>query len=179
MRKTALAFFLGFVVMFALAAMTRPPVEELVEGQHQCGNAVCMGTKTNPVKLQGPTSFETPGTVKAFTPNPDGGPTTLSTADNYVSSSTKALINYDFPGAQASNIALGQPCFDSPTATIANCPFGSQLLLGVDQALATGPGTLTPYLSAANTVFVRECAQMTDAGTFNMPDASYLVRCFP
>lgn len=177
MRKTALAFVFGFVAMFGLAAMTMPPVEQLVEGQQRCGSAICMGTKTNPVKLQGPVSFETSGNPVPFTANPDGGPTTLATADNYIASSTKCLINYDFPAASASNVALGTVCYDSKTCAIAHCPFGSQLQVGVDQVLAAGPGTLTAYLSAKDTAFVRECAAMTDGGTFNMPDASYLVRC--
>lgn len=172
MRKLTLPLF-AVVAVIAFVAMDRPPVEQLVEGQHQCGTAVCMGTKTNAVKLQGPVSFETPGAVP-FTPNPDGGPSTLTTANNYVGSSTKALINWDFP--PLINAIGSLQTADSVGVTIGSCPFGSQLSLGMDQAMPAG-GTVVPYLSAANTVFGRASLQIFDGGTFNLPDASYLVRC--
>jgi hypothetical protein len=179
MRKIALAVVLAASAIGLLAAMTRPPVEQLVEGQQQCGNgtAVCLGDKTHVVRLQGSVSFEKSTAALAFTRNPDGGPSTLTTADNAITSSTKAIINYDLPALAAT---FGGPnCFDTRTATIANCPFGSALLLGVDQVLA-GNGTVQPYLSAANTVIVRGCVSGVDAGnSFDMPDASYIVRCIP
>jgi hypothetical protein len=39
-------------------------------------------------------------------------------------------------------------------------------------------GTISAYVSAADQFKVRACAVgVTDGGTFDMPDASYTVRC--
>lgn len=94
---------------------------------------------------------------------------------------SRGTLVYDMPAlptngtfAIANNI-----CHDSvTTATLAACPFGSTLALGIDQVLpASSFGTCTPYLSAANTGIVRCCGAQVDAGTWNIPDASYTITC--
>lgn len=94
---------------------------------------------------------------------------------------SRGTLTYDMPAlptngtfAIANNI-----CHDSvTTATLAACPFGSTLALGIDQVMpASSFGVCHPYLSAANTGIVRCCGAQVDAGTWNIPDASYTITC--
>lgn len=176
-----LLFGFGLAVLgFISIAMAAPPIEKLVEGQQRINGELVIGGANTPVRMKGTVFLDTLApNPQAYTASTDGGVPSLSAAQQGLQQTSKCVINYDLPAASASNVALGTICQDTATCTISNCPFGSQLLLGVDQVLAAGPGTLTPYLSGANTAFVRGCAQMDDAGTFNMPDASYVIRCMP
>ena len=179
MRKTLFGFGLAVAAFFVIS-MAAPPVELLIEGQQRINGELVMGGANTPVRIKGPLFLDSSASnILAYTASTDGGVGSVS-AQQALQVGTKALINYDFPSLSSGMVALATACADSSSVTIANCPFGSQLHLGVDQALVNGFGTVTPYLSAANTAFVRACSQgITDGGSFNMPDASYIIRCTP
>lgn len=95
---------------------------------------------------------------------------------------SRGTLIYDMPPLPTGGlITAGDShiCHDSvTTATVASCPFGSTLALGIDQILPAAVfGTCNPYLSAANTAIVRCCGFQNDAGAFNVPDASYTITC--
>jgi hypothetical protein len=181
MRKLAFAVLFGAIAVAALAAMTRPPVEKLVEGQQQCNNgtAICMGDKNHKVRLQGQVYLDSYGGV-ANSIQADGG-FNAATA-NVLSARTKGMLVYDFPA-----LSPVLPCFRSDflsgaggTATIANCPFGSSLTVGVDQVMnSTLCSPPTAVLTATNTAAVQQCVMAFDGGACNMPDASYIITCTP
>lgn len=86
---------------------------------------------------------------------------------------------YDFPALSGAGAAQDTLCAQSFSGTATGCAFGDVLTLGIDQTIVNAFGTVTPYLSAANTFVLNACAPgITDAGSFNMPDASYTVGCF-
>lgn len=87
---------------------------------------------------------------------------------------------YDFPALGGVNGPLDNICHKAISSlTITGCGFNDRLSNpGVDQALVNEFGFVTAHLSAANTVEIVACAPgITDAGSFNMPDASYTVCC--
>ncbi len=53
MRKLALVAALAAAAVGLLAAMDRPPVEEMVEGQTRCGTKLCIGSTGTPLAIQG------------------------------------------------------------------------------------------------------------------------------
>lgn len=93
--------------------------------------------------------------------------------------SGKGTAVYDFPSLGGTMSALDIVCAEIVNAgTAEGCRFGDQVLLGVDQVLPNAFGNINAYVSAADSFKVRACASgITDAGSFNMPDASYTVRC--
>ena len=74
--------------------------------------------------------------------------------------------------------ALDTYCAESSAGTATGCRFGDTVMLGIDQVPVNAFGTITAYVSAADAFKVRACASgITDGGSFDMPDASYTVRC--
>lgn len=92
--------------------------------------------------------------------------------------SGRGTLVYDFPALTSLTATLDTVCAESSAGTATGCAFGDGVLLGVDQVLPNAFGTVEAYVSAANAFKVRACATgITDAGTFNIPDASYTVTC--
>lgn len=83
-------------------------------------------------------------------------------------------LNYDFAPITGTHSA----CLTAVTkATVTGCGFGDTVVMGADQTIVADI-VLFPYVSAANEVSLRACAAgITDAGTADMPDASYDFRC--
>lgn len=89
-------------------------------------------------------------------------------------------IVYDFP--ELSGVGdLATVCAYSKAATIKGLAFGDLCVFGMDQDRGDAgvAGTLIPYVVGANTARIQACATgLTDGGTWDIPDASYTLRCF-
>jgi hypothetical protein len=174
--KNFFAFGLAFAVLF-LVGMAYPPVDKLIEGQQRInGELVLGGPSTSAVRLRSPLVLDSTSTQVASL-LPDGGLNPINTQ----TFGNKGLVIFDIPALSAV-----LPCYRTDmggaggTATIANCPFGSQLSVGVDQVMnSTLCAPPTAVLTAVNTVAIQECVMAFDGGACNMPDASYIVRCNP
>ncbi len=89
----------------------------------------------------------------------------------------RGTLIYDFPSLGGTMAPLNTYCATSTAGTATGCAFGDSVLLGIDQVLLDN-GTINAYVSAASTFTVIACASgIVDAGSFNMPDASYTVTC--
>ncbi len=95
-----------------------------------------------------------------------------------ISYSGRGVLVFDFAALTATAGAMNTVCQESSAGTANGCTFGDTVSLGVDQVLPNAFGTVNAYISAANAFKVRACAVgITDGGTFDIPDASYTVRC--
>ncbi len=89
----------------------------------------------------------------------------------------RGTLAYDFPSLGGTMAPLNTYCATSFTGAATGCAFGDSVLLGIDQVLLQN-GTINAYVSAADSFTVIACATgIVDAGSFNMPDASYTVTC--
>jgi hypothetical protein len=154
-------------------AVSRPPVHELVTAQVPRADGLHIGSKTKPVKVDGVLFIDqttNDGTVGGC----DGGPGICFTG--------KAVLVQDFPAlpSPAGLLTVGNHICDESDwgQTATGVRFGDTCTLGIDQAYVNAAGFCNGYVSAADTVKVRCCGFLNDAGSFNMPDASYSVRCF-
>lgn len=103
-----------------------------------------------------------------------GSGSTSDTA-NRINAMKRCSRIIDFPPLGGTMTALDTYCAESFAVTCTGVVFGDQLSFGVDQVLPGG-GIITPYVSAADAVKLRACASgITDAGAFDMPDASYTI----
>jgi len=90
----------------------------------------------------------------------------------------RGTVVYDFPTLGGNGSPQDTICAESNAGTATGCAFGDGVLLGIDQAPVNAFGTLNAYVSASGAFKVRACATgITDAGSFNMPDASYTATC--
>ncbi len=98
---------------------------------------------------------------------------------NKIAYSLVGVKVYDFPALGGVGGPLDNICAEAAsTLTITGCGFNDVLSVGVDQTLVNPFGSVTAYVKSANTIGLVACAPgITDAGSFNMPDASYTVRC--
>lgn len=104
-----------------------------------------------------------------------GNAATASTGNRISTMKRCDTLIYDFPSVGGTMAPLDTYCAESSAATCTGVVFGDQLAMGVDQVLP-GSGTIQPFVSAADAVKLRACANgITDAGAFNMPDASYTI----
>lgn len=86
---------------------------------------------------------------------------------------------YDFPELGGPTFADNTVCAYSSAAVVKGLEFGDVCSVGVDQVMPSAFGSLDVQVTAANTAKVRLCAVgLTDGGVFDMPDASYAIRCF-
>lgn len=172
MKKTL--FALSAVLVFCAAA---PPIREaaldFIEAQVKRPDGWHIGTKNTPVLIEGVLTIDqraaNPGNIGGC----DGGPG--------ICFSGKGVLVWDFQSlggnSQGANATICAEALTAGTAT--GCRFGDQVLLGIDQAPVNAFGNIEAYISAADSFKVRACADgITDGGTFDMPDASYSVRCF-
>ena len=107
------------------------------------------------------------------------GGVTVGTGGSAITLSTKGTVIYDFPSLGGTLAPLNTICAESSAATVTGAAFGDVCSLGIDQVPVNAFGTLVAYVTAANAAKVQACAVgITDGGEFNMPDASYTVRCF-
>lgn len=96
-----------------------------------------------------------------------------------ITNSPAGTLAYDFPALSGPAGELNTTCALSGTVTVTGAKFGDVCVLGIDQAPVNEFGTLVPYVTATNQAKVQACAVgLTDGGAFDMPDASYTVRCF-
>lgn len=109
---------------------------------------------------------------------------TISGNGTYTSSTSirvagSGTLVYDFPPLPTSGelTAGNNICAESIAATATGCAFSDKVVMGIDQALPNAFGLCSPYVSATNAVKVRCCGFLNDAGSFDMPDASYAVSC--
>lgn len=98
----------------------------------------------------------------------------VSDTNNKIAYSLEGTMVNDFP---AITIATGNCKTSYRDGVVTGCTFNDTLSLGVDQTLPEDI-VLFPYLSAANTFKIRACITgITDAGSIDLPDASYTIRC--
>jgi hypothetical protein len=169
MRKLVLVVAaLGALCVFA--ATSRPPVDELVLAQAPCagGTKLCLGDKRHAVRVDGVLEIDSRTANAAC----DGGPGICFTG--------KGTLVYDFASLGGVGQQLNSTiCAESSAGTATGCRFGDTVTLGIDQVYVSALGQLTAYVSAADAFKVVACANgISDGGSFNMPDASYTVRCF-
>ena len=156
MRKLAL---LAVPLALVVCAVVADAQVTKADGWH-------VGTKNTPVRLGGPVYFDS---TAASSTNDGGAGITFS---------GRGTVVYDFPALSGASAALDTVCAESSAGTAQGCRFGDTVFLGVDQALVNAFGTINAYISASDAFKVRACAVgITDGGSFNMPDASYTVRC--
>jgi hypothetical protein len=150
----------------ALGAMPVPPVQELALACAPCGSKLCCGSNRKTVRMEGPVEIDGRSSC-------DGGSAICFTV--------KGKVVWDFPALPdpAGLLTVGNHlCAESSaTASLPGCTFNDTLQLGIDQALPNAFGTVNAYLSSAENAKIRACGFLNDAGSFNMPDASYTVRC--
>lgn len=98
---------------------------------------------------------------------------------NRITLTGAGILAWDFPALTATAGAMNTVCAESIAVDAGQCAFGDQLSLGVDQVLPNAFGTVNAYMAGPGAPKVRACAVgITDGGTFDIPDASYTVRCF-
>lgn len=163
---------LAGVTLFVNASPAMPPVGELVEGQVPKADGLHLGSPNKPVKIDGVLHLDSRtnnGTVGGC----DGG--------NGLCFTGKAVLVQDFPTLPTNGLLSGgsHVCDESDWGqTATGVRFGDTCTVGIDQAYVNSNGFCQGYVSAADEVKVRCCGMTTDGGSFNMPDASYSVRCF-
>ena len=69
-------------------------------------------------------------------------------------------------------------CGDSNPITVTGAAFGDRCIGPSMDIAHTANAVMSCYVSAANTVKIRLCSNLGDAGTLNLPDASYGVTVF-
>jgi hypothetical protein len=107
------------------------------------------------------------------------GGITIGTNGAAISKSPVGTLIYNFPALSGPNTTLGTVCAASPSFAVSDAGFPATCVLGVDQVPVNAFGTLIPYVASEGFVFVQACASgITDGGSFDMPDATYSVRCF-
>lgn len=166
MRKLSPALFAGLVAC-AISYLSIAPAT----AQERCGSktapALCLGDKNTPVRVKGTLFLDGP------TQGNDGG--------FGITMSGRATLVQDFPALPTAGLltAGNHMCDESDWGqTATGVRFGDTCTLGMDQAYVNAFGFCQGYVSAADEVKVRCCGFLNDAGSFNMPDASYTVRCF-
>lgn len=86
----------------------------------------------------------------------------------------RGTLNYDFAPITGTH----SRCLTAvTTSTATGCAFRDSVVWGADQTIAADI-ELFPFVSAANVVSLRACATgITDGGSADMPDASYVFTC--
>jgi hypothetical protein len=166
MRNLALVGAL-LVGAFLMAAAP-PPVDDLVLGQAPCagGTKICIGSKNVAVKVDGPIELDGRGGRAC-----DGGTGLCFTG--------KGSLAWDFVALTNTSAAMQTICIDSDAGSAPGCLLGDQVLLGSTASLPATFGTLQGFISSDEAFKVRACATgLTDAGTFDMPDSVFKLRCF-
>lgn len=162
---------LGFLTLASVLAAAAPPVQDVLLGQKARADGLHVGSKNQPVLIDGVLYIDQRKTSTGDLGACDGGPGICFTG--------KGKGDYDFPSLSGPGTALNTVCAESSAITATGCAFGDTVEIGVDQAVVNAFGTITGYVSAADAVKVRACASgITDGGSFNQPDSGYTVRCF-
>ena len=165
-------FALSAVLVLCAAA---PPIREaaidFVEAQVKKADGWHLGTKDTAIKLDGVVYIDQRAGNAGSYGGCDGGPGICFTG--------KGVVIWDFPTLGGTMVNGDTLCSESNAGTATGCAFGDTVTLGIDQALVNAFGNVNAYVSAADSFKVRACSNgFTDGGAFNMPDASYTVRCF-
>ena len=166
-------FALSAVLVLCAAA---PPIREVaidfIEAQVKRPDGWHIGTRDTAVKLDGVVYIDQRAANPGSLGGCDGGPGICFTG--------KGVLVWDFQSLTNSPVGNQQACAEALNAgTATGCRFGDTVMLGIDQAPVNALGNIDAYVSAADSFKVRACADgITDGGAFDMPDASYTVRCF-
>jgi hypothetical protein len=160
MRNLAL-LFVAAVAVASLAAMSPPPVDDLVLGQSRCGSDICLGSKSAKVKVGG----------NLVVSSPDGGlsvdNTGAVTAPSIkVPSTASGSITKVLPWSSTIDFATATTtCTESSGITVTGATTNDSCVIGPPTSGGSTNAAYTCYVSAADTVKARHCA----AGTADDP----------
>lgn len=121
--------------------------------------------------------------IKGFFVGPElGSAKVTNSKENKVTGIYSGKFDFDFPAIGPGGAGQAGGHIRTPGMVLKGVQIGDPCIVGVDKTMIDGGYApdleLRAHVQFANSVILEAVAQLYDAGSIDMPDASYKVTCF-